>query len=50
MDPEDIRFSPKHLAKLIDLTEKREINSTVAKEVFEIMFEEDIDPQRYVEE
>jgi len=50
MDPQDIRFSPEHLAKLIALTEKREINSTVAKEVFEVMFEEDIDPERYVEE
>lgn len=50
LDPEDIRFSPEHLAKLIALAEKKEINSTVAKEVFEAMFEEDIDPERYVEE
>ncbi len=50
MDPEDIRFSPENLAKLIALTEGKAINSTVAKEVFEVMFEEDMDPEKYVEE
>ncbi len=50
MDPEDIRFSPEHLAALIALTEEKAVNSTVAKEVFGVMFEEDIDPRRYVEE
>lgn len=50
MDPEDIRFSPGHLASLIALVEGRTINSTVAKEVFEAMFEEDVDPDKYVEE
>ncbi|MBR5420380.1 MAG: Asp-tRNA(Asn)/Glu-tRNA(Gln) amidotransferase subunit GatB [Lachnospiraceae bacterium] len=50
MDPEDIRFSAKHLADLIGLTEKRVINSSVAKEVFEKMFEDDTDPVAYVEE
>lgn len=50
MDPEDIRFSPEHLAKLIELTDQKAINSTVAKEVFEVMFDQDIDPEQYVEE
>ncbi|MBQ9927051.1 MAG: Asp-tRNA(Asn)/Glu-tRNA(Gln) amidotransferase subunit GatB [Lachnospiraceae bacterium] len=50
MDPEDIRFSPKHLAGLIKLTDAKAINSTVAKEVFEEMFKNDIDPENYVEE
>ncbi|MDE7045806.1 MAG: Asp-tRNA(Asn)/Glu-tRNA(Gln) amidotransferase subunit GatB [Acetatifactor sp.] len=50
LDPEDIRFSPENLAKLIALTESRAINSTMAKEIFEVMFEEDMDPERYVEE
>ena len=50
LDPEDIRFSPENLAKLIALTEGKAINSTVAKEVFEVMFREDIDPEKYVEE
>ena len=50
MDPADLRFSPAHLASLIEMTEKKEINSTVAKEVFEAMFESDVDPKVYVEE
>lgn len=50
MDPEDIRFTPRNLAKLISLQEAKAINSTVAKEVFEIMFDRDIDPEAYVEE
>ena len=50
LDPEDIRISPENLAKLIALTEEKSINSTVAKEVFEQMFAEDVDPERYVEE
>lgn len=50
MEPEDIRFSPENLAKLIALADSKAINSTVAKEVFEVMFDEDIDPEAYVEE
>ena len=50
LDPEDIRFSPEHLAKLIALAESKAVNSTVAKEVFELMFEQDMDPETYVEE
>ncbi len=50
MEPEDIKFSPENLAKLIQLTDSRAINSSVAKEVFEVMFAEDIDPEHYVEE
>ncbi len=50
LDPEDICFSPQHLAKLIALSESKAINSTVAKEVFEQMFEKDVDPEAYVEE
>ena len=49
-DPEDITFSPEHLAALVELTEAGIINSSVAKEVFEKIFEEDIDPSVYVEE
>ena len=49
MEPEDIVFSPKHLAELITLTEEKVINSSVAKEVFSIMFENDTDPRTYVE-
>ncbi len=50
MEPEDICFSPENLAKLIIMTDKKEINSTVAKEVFEVLFENDTDPEKYVEE
>ncbi len=50
MDPEEIRFTPEHLAALIDLVDAGTINSTVAKEVFEAMFDEDVDPAQYVEE
>lgn len=50
MEPEELRFSPKHLAALIELTDKKIINSSVAKEVFEAMFDTDTDPKKYVEE
>ena len=49
-EPEELSFSPEHLAKLIELTEAGTINQTVAKEVFEKIFYDDIDPERYVEE
>lgn len=49
-EPEQLRFSPEHLAKLIALAEEGSVNSTVAKEVFEKMYEEDVDPEAYVEE
>ena len=45
-----ISFSPANLAKLIDLTEAGTVNSSVAKEVFEHVFDEDVDPEVYVEE
>ena len=48
-EPEDLVFSPEHLAKLIELTEEGTVNSSVAKEVFEKIYEEDIDPDQYVE-
>ena len=50
MDPEDIKFSPVNLAKVIELADSGAINSTVAKEVFEEVFKHDIDPDKYVEE
>ena len=49
MEPEGIVFSPAHLAELITLTEEKVINSSVAKEVFGVMFENDTDPRTYVE-
>ena len=50
VDAENLRFSPEHLAGLIRLVDSKAINGPVAKEVFEVMFEQDIEPERYVEE
>ena len=50
MDADEIKFSPVNLAKLVDLVDAGTINSSVAKEVFEKIFREDIDPEQYVEE
>ena len=50
MEPMDIAFSPANLAKLIRLADAGTINSSVAKDVFEKVFAEDIDPEQYVEE
>ena len=50
MDVSDISFSPANLAALIKLTDDGSINSSVAKEVFEKIFDEDIDPDKYIEE
>ncbi len=49
-EPEDINFSPENFAKLIVLAENGTINGSVAKDVFKKIFEEDIDPEKYVEE
>lgn len=50
MEPEDIRFSPNNLARLIELIQDSKINRTVAKEVFENIFKDNIDPVAYVKE
>ena len=50
MDPEDIRFAPDELSSLIAMVDKKEINTSVAKEVFEAMFDGGVDPVKYVEE
>ncbi len=50
MDPQDISFSPAHLAKLISMTESKELNNNNAKAVFEVMFERDVDPESYAAE
>ncbi len=50
MEPEDISFSPLNLAKLIELVDAGTINSSVAKDVFEKIFADDIDPEKYVED
>lgn len=50
MEPEDIRFSPANLAKLVGLSDTAKINNQVAKEVFEKVFKDDIDPEKYVKD
>lgn len=50
MDATDIKFSPENLAKLINLVEGGSINGAAAKETFEHIFEEDINPEDYVKE
>jgi aspartyl-tRNA(Asn)/glutamyl-tRNA(Gln) amidotransferase subunit B len=50
IDADDLSFSAEHLAKLIKLVDDRVINNNVAKEVFEKVFAEDIDPEGYVKE
>lgn len=50
MDPEDLAIVPDNLAQLIMLTDKGIVNSTVAKEIFEKIFEEDIDVEKFVED
>ena len=49
-EPEHLSFTPQHLASLIELLDAGTINQTVAKEVFEKIYYEDVDPQVYVEE
>ena len=50
MDPEDLTFAPENLAKLVDLADAGTVNSSVAKEVFEQIFKENVDPEVYIEE
>lgn len=50
IDPEKVNLSPESLAKIIDLTDDGAITTTVAKKVFEKVFTEGIDPEKYIDE
>lgn len=50
LEPDDMTFSPENLAKLIALVEAGTINGSVAKDVFVKIFDEDVDPDKYIEE
>jgi len=50
VEADKVSFSAANLAKLIKLVDTRVINGNVAKEVFEKVFDDDIDPEVYVEE
>jgi len=49
MEPEAITFTAAQLASLILMVDGNKINRTVAKEVFEKIFKENVDPVEYVE-
>ncbi|MCR5744116.1 MAG: Asp-tRNA(Asn)/Glu-tRNA(Gln) amidotransferase subunit GatB [Lachnospiraceae bacterium] len=49
-DAQDITFSAKNLASLIELVDSGKINRPTAKEVFEHVFSENVDPEQYVTE
>lgn len=48
MDPHDLHITPEGLAKLIGMIDRGRINRTKAKDVFEVMCHESIDPEDYV--
>lgn len=50
MDADQISFSPAHLASMIGLIDKGELNRSVAKDVFKEIFIHDVDPVSYIEE
>lgn len=50
MEPEDITFTPEQLSALILMVDSNKINRTVAKEVFEKIFKDNVDPVEYVEQ
>ena len=50
MEPEEMGLSAASLAALIDMVESKEINRTIAKTVFQEMFDQDMDPRQYVKE
>lgn len=50
MDAQDLTLSPEKLSALIGLIDTGKINRTVAKEVFEKVLKEEIDPEEYVHE
>ena len=46
--PEDMNFDPDSLGKIIVMLEKGKINRGTAKKVFAKVFEENVDPEKYV--
>jgi aspartyl-tRNA(Asn)/glutamyl-tRNA(Gln) amidotransferase subunit B len=50
MEVEDIPFSPEYLAKMVELIDKGTISGTIAKKVFEKMFDSGKDPEVIVKE
>ena len=48
--PEDINFTPQHLADLILSLERKEISQTSAKEIFVEIMSNDVEPLTYIKE
>ena len=48
--PEDISFDTKNLGKLILLVKNGVVNRNTAKEVFEKMFSDNVEPEQYIEQ
>jgi len=48
LEPEEVKFTPQHLADLVLAIEKKEISQTNAKEVFQKIMESDIEPLAYM--
>ena len=49
-ETKDMKLTPKALATLIELVEKKTINRNKAKEIFAIAFKEDLDVAKYVKD
>lgn len=49
IEPEELCFTPEHLADLIAICEKGEVNDQNAKKVFGRIFDADIEPVSYIE-
>ena len=47
-DPDQVRFTPAHLAALIQAAEEGKVNNRTAKEIFEKIFDEDVEPMEYI--
>lgn len=50
IEPDEVKFSADNFSKFLKLIDDNVINKTVAKEVFEAMFNDDIVPEKYVDE
>lgn len=50
IEPDEVKFSAENFSKFLKLIDDNVINKTVAKEVFEAMFNDDIDSEKYVDE
>ncbi|MFI3173236.1 MAG: Asp-tRNA(Asn)/Glu-tRNA(Gln) amidotransferase subunit GatB [Eubacteriales bacterium] len=50
VEAEDLTFTAENFGKLILLVEDGVINGNVAKDIFKLIFESNIDPDKYVEE